>query len=127
MAGALEKAGLMQQLLLRYTQALSTQMFQTAACNRHHPIEQQFSRWLLCALDRAPTGDLVMTQELVSHTLGVRRESITEAAVRLQQAGVISYRRGHISVVDRAGLEQRACECYGVVRREQGWLMKGAT
>ena len=124
---AFERVDSLRGLLLRHAQSLITQIAQVAACNRHHPIEQQFCRWLLCTLDRAPMGDLVMTQELVSHTLGVRRESITEAAVRLQQAGVISYRRGHISVVDRAGLEQRACECYGVVRREQGWLMKGAT
>ena len=123
---AFERAGSLRLLLLRHAQSLMAQIAQVAACNRHHPIEQQFSRWLLCALDRAPTGDLVMTQELVSHTLGVRRESITEAAKRLQQAGVIQYRRGHISVLDRAGLEQRACECYAALRREQGWLMSAA-
>lgn len=121
---AFERIAGLRLLLLRHAQSLIAQIAQVAACNRHHPIEQQFCRWLLSTLDRAPTGDLVMTQELVSHTLGVRRESITEAAKRLQQAGVISYRRGHISVLDRAGLEQRACECYGVVRREQGWLMR---
>ena len=88
------------------------------ACNRHHPIEQQLCRWLLCALDRLPSADLVMTHELVSQALGVRRESITEVAVRLQHAGVIRYRRGHISVLDRAGLEHRTCECYAVVKRE---------
>ena len=124
---AFDRSGSLRGLLLRYVHSLIAQTVQVAACNRHHPIEQQFCRWLLSTLDRAPSGDLVMTQELVSHTLGVRRESITEAAARLQQAGLISYRRGHISVVDRAGLEQRACECYGALRREQGWLMSAAS
>ena len=105
------RAGLMQRLLLRYTQALVTQMFQTAACNRHHSIEQQLCRWLLLTLDRLPSNELVMTQELVASTLGVRREGITEAAGKLQRAGVIRYRRGHISVLERSGLETRACEC----------------
>jgi CRP-like cAMP-binding protein len=106
--------------LLRYTQALMTQVCQTAVCNRHHSIDQQLSRWLLLSADRVPTRELVVTQELIAGLLGVRRESITEAAGKLQHAGCIRYRRGHIAVLDRAGLESRACECYGVVRRE--WL-----
>jgi CRP-like cAMP-binding protein len=112
------RGGQMQRLLLRYTQALITQMAQTAACNRHHSVEQQLSRWLLLTLDRGLPRELVMTQELVASMLGVRREGITEAAGHLQQAGFISYRRGHITVLDRAGLEARACECYEVVRKE---------
>jgi len=112
------RGGPMQHLLLRYTQALLTQMCQTAACNRHHSIEQQLCRWLLLTLDRLPSNELVMTQELVASALGVRREGITEAAGNLQRAGVIRYRRGHISVLDRAGLETRSCECYAVVRKE---------
>ena len=115
--------GPLRALLLSYTLALIAQITLFAACNRHHSIEQQFCRWLLCALDRRPSDDLVMTHELVSQTLGVRRESITEVAVRLQQAGVLRYRRGHISVLDRAGLEHRACECYAAVNREQGRLL----
>jgi len=117
------RAGLMQRLLLRYTQALVTQMFQTAACNRHHSIEQQLCRWLLLSLDRLPTNELVMTQELVANALGVRREGITEAAGKLQRAGVIRYRRGHISVLERSGLEAGACECYAVVKKEIGRLL----
>ena len=117
------RAGLMQRLLLRYTQALMTQMTQTAACNRHHTVEQQLCRWLLQTLDRMPTNDLIMTQELVASMLGVRREGITEAAGRLQQAGVIRYRRGHIAVLERAGLETRACECYAVVKKELDRLL----
>ena len=117
------RAGLMQRLLLRYTQALVTQMFQTAACNRHHSIEQQLCRWLLLTLDRLPTNELVMTQELVANALGVRRESITEAAGNLQRAGVIRYRRGHIAVIERSGLETRACECYAVVKKELDRLL----
>jgi CRP-like cAMP-binding protein len=117
------RAGLLQRLLLRYTQALITQMAQTAACNRHHSVEQQLCRWLLLTLDRLPSSELVMTQELVASMLGVRREGITEAAGNLQRAGVISYRRGHISVLDRAGLETRTCECYAVVRKELGRLL----
>jgi CRP-like cAMP-binding protein len=113
-----DRAGLLQRLLLRYTQALITQMAQTAACNRLHSVEQQLCRWLLLTLDRIPSGELVMTQELVASMLGVRRESVTEAAGSLQNAGYIRYRRGHISVLDRRGLEARACECYGVVRKE---------
>ena len=113
-----DRGGPLQRLLLRYTQALITQMAQTAVCNRHHSIEQQLCRWLLVTLDRVPSGELVMTQELVASMLGVRREGITEAAGRLQQAGVIRYRRGHIAVLDRTGLEGRSCECYGVVKAE---------
>lgn len=113
-----DRAGLMQRLLLRYTQALMTQMAQTATCNRHHSVEQQLCRWLLLTLDRLPSRELVMTQELVASMLGVRRESVTEAAGSLQSAGYIRYRRGHISVLDRAGLENNACECYGVVKKE---------
>ena len=117
------RGGLVQRLLLRYTQALVTQMFQTAACNRHHSIEQQLCRWLLLTLDRMPTNELVMTQELVASTLGVRREGVTEAAGNLQRAGFISYRRGHISVLKRAGLETNACECYAVVKKEIARLL----
>ena len=117
------RAGLMQHLLLRYTQALLTQMSQTAACNRHHTVEQQLCRWLLLTLDRMATNELVMTQELVANMLGVRREGITEAAGRLQQAGIISYRRGHIAVLERSGLETRACECYAVVKKELARLL----
>jgi CRP-like cAMP-binding protein len=118
-----DRSGLMQRLLLRYTQALLTQMCQTSACNRHHSIEQQLCRWLLLTLDRLPSNELVMTQELVANALGVRREGITEAAGRLQHAGIIRYRRGHISVLDRSGLETRACECYTVVKKELSRLL----
>jgi CRP-like cAMP-binding protein len=117
------QAGLLQRLLLRYTQALMTQMSQTAVCNRHHSIEQQLCRWLLLTLDRMPGNELVMTQELVASILGVRREGITEAAGKLQHAGLISYRRGHISVIDRAGLECSVCECYAVVKDEFARLL----
>jgi CRP-like cAMP-binding protein len=120
---AFERPGVMQGLLLRYAQALIAQVSQTAACNRHHSVDQQLCRWLLLALDRAPGRELVMTQELVANMLGVRRESVTEAAGKLQQSGFIRYRRGHITVVDRQGLESRACECYGVVRRELDRLL----
>jgi CRP-like cAMP-binding protein len=112
------RSGALHHLLLRYTQALMTQMAQTAVCNRHHSLEQQLCRWLLLTLDRMPTNELVMTQELVASMLGVRREGITEAAGNLQRAGLISYRRGHISVLDRSGLEAHACECYAVVKKE---------
>ena len=112
------RAGQMQQLLLRYTQALLTQMCQTAACNRHHSIAQQLCRWLLLTLDRLPSNELIMTQELVANALGVRREGVTEAAGHLQAAGCIRYRRGHIAVLDRSGLEARSCECYQVVKTE---------
>ena len=117
------RAGLLQRLLLRYTQALITQMAQTAVCNRHHSLEQQLCRWLLLTLDRLPSNELIMTQELVASMLGVRREGITEAAGNLQRAGLISYRRGHIAVIDRAGLETHACECYAVVKKELDRLL----
>jgi CRP-like cAMP-binding protein len=112
------RGGALQALLLRYTQALIAQVTLAGACNRHHTIEQQLCRWLLSTLDRLPSGELVMTQELVASVLGVRRESITEVAGKLQRAGLIRYRRGHISVLGRAGLESLACECYGVVHKE---------
>ena len=118
-----DRGGLLQNLLLRYTQALMTQTTQTAVCNRHHSLEQQLCRWLLLTLDRVGSRELVMTQELVASMLGVRREGITAAAGRLQLAGVISYRRGHISVLDRAGLERGVCECYGVVKKELARLL----
>lgn len=112
------RAGVMQHLLLRYTQALITQISQTAVCNRHHSVEQQLCRWLLLTIDRLPSGELAMTQELIAGILGVRREGITQAAGHLQQAGCIRYRRGHITVLDRSGLESRVCECYAVVKKE---------
>ena len=118
-----DRAGLLQRLLLRYTQALMTQMSQTAACNRHHPVEQQLCRWLLLTLDRMANLELVITQELIAGMLGVRREGITEAAGKLQSKGLISYRRGHITVLDRSGLEASACECYAVVKKEMGRLL----
>jgi CRP-like cAMP-binding protein len=111
-------AGAFQHLLLRYTQALLTQMAQTAVCNRHHSVDQQLCRWLLLSLDRLPSNELSMTQELIANMLGVRREGVTEAARKLQKAGLIDYRRGHITVLDRPGLEARVCECYEVVRQE---------
>lgn len=117
------RSGPAMRLLLRYVQALLTHMAQNAACNRHHSIDQQLCRWLLLAIDRLPSNELVMTQELVANTLGVRRESITEAAGKLQCAGVIHYRRGHISVLERAGLEAGTCECYAVVKKEVGRLL----
>ena len=112
------RSGELQNLLLRYTQALLTQMAQTAVCNRHHSLDQQLCRWLLLSLDRLPANDLVMTQELIANMLGVRREGVTEAAGDLQRAGLIEYRRGHITVLDRPGLEARACECYLVVKKD---------
>jgi CRP-like cAMP-binding protein len=117
------RGGQMQQLLLRYTQALLTQMCQTSACNRHHSIAQQLCRWLLLTLDRLPSNELIMTQELVANALGVRREGVTEAAGHLQTAGCIRYRRGHIAVLDRSGLEARSCECYQVVKTEFARLL----
>lgn len=117
------RAGALQILLLRYTQALLTQMAQTAVCNRHHSLDQQLCRWLLLSLDRLPSNELTMTQELMANMLGVRRESVTEAAGNLQRAGLIEYHRGHISVLDRAGLEARACECYAVVKGEYKRLL----
>ena len=110
-------------LLLRYTQALITQMAQTAVCNRHHTLDQQLCRWLLLSLDRLPGKELAMTQELIANMLGVRREGVTEAAHKLQLAGLIRYRRGHITVLDRPGLERRTCECYAVVKREYDRLL----
>jgi CRP-like cAMP-binding protein len=117
------RAGPVLHLLLRYTQALITQMSQTAVCNRHHSLDQQLCRWLLLSLDRLGGSELVMTQELIANMLGVRREGVTEAAGRLQHAGLIHYRRGHITVLDRAGLERRTCECYAVVKREYDRLL----
>ena len=117
------RAGPVLHLLLRYTQALITQMAQTAVCNRHHTLDQQLCRWLLLSLDRLQGNDLVMTQELIANMLGVRREGVTEAALKLQKVGLIRYARGHISVLDRAGLEQRTCECYAVVKNEYDRLL----
>jgi len=117
------RSGPVLHLLLRYTQALITQMAQTAVCNRHHSLDQQLCRWLLLSLDRLQEPELVMTQELIANMLGVRREGVTEAAANLQRAGLIQYRRGHITVVDRAGLEGRTCECYAVVRKEYERLL----
>ena len=117
------RAGALMRLMLRYTQALMTQMSQTAVCNRHHSVEQQLCRWLLSTLDRLPSNELTMTQELIASMIGVRREGITEAAGHLQQAGVIRYRRGHITVLDRAGLTSHVCECYGVVKKEYDRLL----
>ena len=110
----------LQRVLLGYIQALITQIAQTAVCNRHHTVEQQLCRWLLCTLDRMPALELVLTQEMIAGMLGVRREGITLAAGNLQRAGCIHYRRGHLTVLQRSGLEQRACECYGVVKKELG-------
>lgn len=121
------RGGPMQRLLLRYTQALMTQMAQTAACNRHHSIEQQLCRWLLLTLDRGSSRELIMTHGLVASMLGVRREGISEAAGNLQRAGFIRYRRGHISVLARSGLETRACECYEVVKKEYSRLLSDAS
>ncbi len=113
----------MQHLLLRYTQALLTQMAQTAVCNRHHSIDQQLCRWLLLSLDRLASPELAMTQELIANLLGVRREGVTEAAGHLQSADLIRYSRGRITVLDRAGVESRCCECYAVVKRESDRLL----
>jgi CRP-like cAMP-binding protein len=117
------RAGPVLHLLLRYTQALITQMAQTAVCNRHHSLDQQLGRWLLLSLDRLPGNQLVMTQELIANMLGVRREGVTEAALKLQKSELISYSRGRITVLDRAGLEQRTCECYAVVKKEYDRLL----
>ena len=116
----------LQHLLLRYTQALITQMAQTAVCNRHHSVDQQLCRWLLLSLDRLASNDVAMTQELIANMLGVRREGVTEAAGKLQSAGLINYSRGHISVLDRKGLEARVCECYAVVKAEYDRLLPPA-
>jgi len=117
------RAGPVLHLLLRYTQALITQMAQTAVCNRHHTLDQQLCRWLLLSLDRLKGNDLKMTQELIANMLGVRREGVTEAALKLQKVGLIRYARGRITVLDRAGLEQRTCECYAVVKNEYDRLL----
>jgi CRP-like cAMP-binding protein len=117
------RAGAVLHLLLRYTQALITQMAQTAVCNRHHSLDQQLCRWLLLSLDRLQGNELVMTQELIANMLGVRREGVTEGAIKLQQAGLIRYVRGHITVLDRDGLQKRSCECYAVVKREYDRLL----
>lgn len=117
------RAGPAMHLLLRYTQALITQMSQTAVCNRHHSLDQQLCRWLLLSLDRLAGDELVMTQELIANMLGVRRGGVTEAALKLQKAGLIRYARGRISVLDRKGLEERTCECYAVVKKEYDRLL----
>jgi CRP-like cAMP-binding protein len=118
-----DRAGPVLHLLLRYTQALITQMAQTAVCNRHHTLDQQLCRWLLLSLDRLRGNELVMTQELIANMLGVRREGVTEGATKLQKAGLIKYARGHITVLDRPGLEQATCECYAVVKKEYDRLL----
>ncbi len=118
-----EHSSPVMHLMLRYTQALITQMSQTAVCNRHHSLDQQLCRWLLLSLDRLNGTELVMTQELISNMLGVRREGVTEAALKLQAAGLIRYARGHISVLNRPGLERRTCECYRVVKKEYDRLL----
>ncbi|OYU93242.1 MAG: Crp/Fnr family transcriptional regulator [Burkholderiales bacterium PBB5] len=117
------RVGPVMHLLLRYTQALITQMAQTAVCNRHHSLDQQLCRWLLLSLDRLQGNDLIMTQELIANMLGVRREGVTEAALKLQKAGLIRYARGHITALDRPGLEARSCECYAVVKKEYDRLL----
>jgi CRP-like cAMP-binding protein len=121
------RSGAVLHLLLRYTQALITQMAQTAVCNRHHSLDQQLCRWLLLSLDRRHGPELAMTQELIANMLGVRREGVTEAAGALQRDGLIRYRRGHITVLDRAALERRTCECYAVVRKEYDRLLPALT
>jgi CRP-like cAMP-binding protein len=118
-----DKSGPVLHLFLRYTQALITQMAQTAVCNRHHSLDQQLCRWLLLSLDRLQGTELVMTQELIANMLGVRREGVTEGALKLQKAGLIKYSRGHITILDRKGLEARTCECYAVVKREYDRLL----
>ena len=118
-----DRGGEVMHLLLRYTQALITQMAQTAVCNRHHTLDQQLCRWLLLSLDRLEGNELYMTQELIANMLGVRRESVTESASKLQKAGLVRYSRGHIRVLDRPGLEKRSCECYAVVKKEYDRLL----
>ena len=120
---AFDRGGPVMHLLLRYTQALITQMAQTAVCNRHHSVEQQLCRWLLLSLDRLSSNELAMTQELIANMLGVRREGVTAAAGHLQRAGLIRYSRGHITVLDRPRLEQEVCECYAVVKKEVDRLL----
>jgi CRP-like cAMP-binding protein len=127
MLGEFNRAGPVLHLLLRYTQALITQMAQTAVCNRHHSLDQQLCRWLLLSLDRLDSSQLVMTQELIANMLGVRREGVTEAAGNLHKAGLIDYRRGRITVLDRTKLELRTCECYAVVKKEYDRLLPAAT
>ena len=123
LASEFRRAGVFQRLLLRYTQSLITQISQTAVCNRLHSVEQQLCRWLLLSHDRLPSNELIMTQNLIADMLGVRREAVSHEASRLHDAGLIDYHRGHITILDRAGLEARVCECYGVVRREAERLM----
>ena len=123
MKAEFDRAGSVLHLLLRYTQALITQMAQTAVCNRHHSLDQQLCRWLLLSLDRLEGNQLVMTQELIANMLGVRREGVTEGALKLQNAGLIRYARGRITVLDRGGLEKRSCECYAVVKKEYDRLL----
>jgi CRP-like cAMP-binding protein len=123
MKNEFNRAGPVLHLLLRYTQALITQMSQTAVCNRHHSVDQQLCRWLLLSLDRLGTNELVMTQELIANMLGVRREGVTEGALKLQKAGLIHYARGHITVLNRGELEKRSCECYAVVKQEYDRLL----
>jgi CRP-like cAMP-binding protein len=127
MKAEFDRAGPVLHLLLRYTQALITQMSQTAVCNRHHSLDQQLCRWLLLSLDRLQGSELAMTQELIANMLGVRREGVTEAALKLQKAGVITYARGHITVLDRAKLEELSCECYAVVKKEYDRLLPAQT
>ncbi len=126
LTAAFDQSPQVAKLMLRFTQALIAQMSQTAACNRHHNLLQQLCRWLLLSLDRLPGSELHMTQELIASMLGVRREGVTEAALKLQKEGLIRYARGHISVIDRPGLEQRSCECYRVVKREYDRLLTAA-
>ena len=123
MKNEFNRAGPVLHLLLRYTQALITQMAQTAVCNRHHSLDQQLCRWLLLSLDRLHSKELVMTQELIANMLGVRREGVTASAMKLQESGLIRYSRGRIRVLDRSGLEQRTCECYAVVKKEYDRLL----
>ena len=118
-----DRGGPVARLLLRYTQALITQMSQTAVCNRHHSLDQQLCRWLLMSMDRLRGSELMMTQELIANMLGVRREGVTEGALKLQKSGLISYSRGRIKVLDRKGLQARVCECYGVVKLEYERLL----
>ena len=122
-----DRGGPVLHLLLRYTQALITQMSQTAVCNRHHSLDQQLCRWLLLSLDRLDSNELVMTQDLIANMLGVRREGVTDSATKLQKAGLIKYARGRISVLDRPGLEERSCECYAVVKKEYDRLLPDQT
>ncbi len=124
MVKVFEQGGPLMHIMLRYTRALYLQIGQTAACNRHHKLDQQLCRWLLLSLDRRSSGDLVVTHELIGHMLGVRRESVTHAALALQKAGLIRYTRGHISVLDRTGLERRSCECYEVIKKEYDGVLE---